>query len=168
MPGSVTRRGSPLLLAAVLVALACATPPGGAAAREGGRAIQLAPGRAQVVPLPADAGAVVVGNPANLTAMLDTPRTMILVPHQPGITSLTVLDRKGETMLASDIVVSARQPGSLNIVRSCIGEAKDCKPVTTFYCGAGCVEITAPEPGKAPEAAAALAADDKTAEKRPQ
>lgn len=166
MPGSFTRRGWRFAAFAACSALVLGIPIGEAFARDGVRAIQLAPGRAQVVPLPADAGAVVVGNPANLTAMLDTPRTMILVPHQPGVTSLTVLDRRGETMLASDIVVSAKQPGSVNVVRSCIGEAKGCKPVTTFYCGAGCVELTAPEAGKAPEPAASLGNEDKPAEKR--
>ena len=168
MPGSVTRHGLPFVAAAAWIALIAAVPLDSAVAREAARAIQLAPGRAQVVPLPDDAGAVVVGNPAHLTAMLDTPRTMILVPHQPGLTSLTVLDRSGGTMLARDIVVSARQPGSLNVVRSCSDNDKGCKPVTTFYCGAGCVEIVTPEPGKAPEAAAAaaLATDGNPAEKR--
>jgi hypothetical protein len=157
-----------LVVAAAWIALIAAVPVHTAVARDGARTIQLAPGRAQVVPLPDDAGAVVVGNPAHLTAMLDTPRTMILVPHQPGLTSLTVLDRSGRTMLATDIVVSARQPGSLNVVRSCVDGDKNCKAVTTFYCGAGCVEIITPEPGKAPEAAAgaALGTDGNSPEKR--
>ena len=164
MPRSATARG--LKFAAALAALVASGDPSAASAREG-RAIQLAPGRAQVVPLPADAGAVVVGNPANLTAMLDTPRTMILVPHQPGLTSLTVLDRRGEMMLNSDIVVTAKQSGSVNVVRSCTEDSKGCKPVTTFYCGAGCIEITPPEAGKPPsESMPALANEDKPAEKR--
>lgn len=143
MPGfDFMRRfaGLALALGLVLPAVsAYATDPANT-----GMMLKMSSDRSLLIRLPSDAKTVVVANPAHLTAMLDNPRLMILVPGEAGTTSLTVLDRKGEVIFDRDVVVSAIGPRQLRITRSCnVAGGAGCAPTTIMDCTDGCVTVSA-------------------------
>jgi len=104
-------------------------------------AIRLTPDRVKVLHLKKDAVSVVVTNPAHAVALLDSPRTVILMPRNPGTTSLVILDRNGETLLERNIIVSAAQKKYVRIRRICSDNARGCTPEAYYYCPDGCFEI---------------------------
>ena len=68
--------------------------------------IRLTPDTTRIVKLEQDAVSVIVTNPTNARVLLDTPRTLIVMPRNPGTTPITVLNAKGETILQKTIIVS--------------------------------------------------------------
>src|SRR5690606_8415587 len=59
-----------------------------------------------LIRLDQDAASVVVNNPEHAQVMLDSPRLLIVMPRQPGATSFSVLNAKGETILNKTVIVS--------------------------------------------------------------
>jgi|GEM_PF-1330060 len=104
-------------------------------------AIRLTPDRVKILKLKKDAVSVVVTNPAHAVALLDSPRTVILMPRSPGTTSLVILDRNGEALLERNIIVSAAQNKYVRIRRVCPDNARGCAPEAYYYCPDGCFEI---------------------------
>ena len=104
-------------------------------------AIRLTPDRVKVLKLKKNAVSVVVTNPAHAVALLDSPRTVILMPRSPGTTSLVILDRNGEALLERNIIVSAAQNKYVRIRRICADNARDCAREAYYYCPDGCFEI---------------------------
>lgn len=104
-------------------------------------AIRLTPDRVKILKLKKDAVSVVVTNPAHAVALLDSPRTVILMPRTPGTTSLVILDRNGEALLERNIIVSAAQNKYVRIRRVCPDNARGCAPEAYYYCPDGCFEI---------------------------
>lgn len=68
--------------------------------------IDIAVEHAQVIRLPGDASAVVVGNPSIADAMVHDGRTLILTGRLQGRTNVIALDRIGRVIYSRDIVVS--------------------------------------------------------------
>ncbi len=104
-------------------------------------AIRLTPDRAKVLQLKKDAVTVVITNPAHAVAFLDSPRTLILMPRNPGTTSLVILDREGKALLERNIIVTAAQPKYVRIRRICADNARGCAPEAYYYCPDGCYAI---------------------------
>ena len=104
-------------------------------------AIRLTPDRVKILTLKKDAVSVVVTNPAHAVALLDSPRTVILMPRSPGTTSLVILDRNGEALFERNIIVSAAQNKYVRIRRICPDNARNCTREAYYYCPDGCFEI---------------------------
>jgi len=104
-------------------------------------ALRLTPDRVKILKLKKDAVSVVVTNPAHAVALLDSPRTVILMPRTPGTTSLVILDRNGDTLLERNIIVSAAQNKYVRIRRVCPDNARGCAAEAYYYCPDGCFEI---------------------------
>lgn len=115
--------------------------------------LKMSTSRSVLIELPEDAKTVVVANPTHLTALLDNPRLMILVPGEPGTTSLTVLGRKGDVIYDRDVVISAIGPSQVRITKSCAaaGAQGGCAPTTILDCTDGCVTVSAPPAVAAPQ-----------------
>lgn len=104
-------------------------------------AIRLSPDRVKILKLKKDAVSIVVTNPAHAVALLDSPRTVILMPRSPGTTSLVILDRNGEALLERNIIVTAAQNNYVRIRRACPDNARNCAREAYYYCPDGCFEI---------------------------
>lgn len=103
--------------------------------------IRLTSNKNKLIRLETDAASVVVNNPNHASVMLDTPRLLIIVPHQPGATSFTVLDEQGETIMEKDLIITNVQPKYVRIRRMC-GDSDNCQANSYFYCPDGCYEVT--------------------------
>lgn len=104
-------------------------------------AIRLTPDRTKILRLKKDAASVIVTNPAHASVVLDSARTVILMPRAPGTTSLIILDRDGGTILERNIIVSAAQPKYVRIRRVCDSRDRTCQDSAYYYCPDGCYEI---------------------------
>ena len=115
-------------------------------------AIRLTPDRTEVVRLEQDAASVVVTNPAHAQVMLETPRLLLVMPRQPGSTSLFVLDKNGNSIFERDIIISGSTKPYVRIRKSCNDSSSNCAADTYFYCPDGCYEVGTVAPSdSAPE-----------------
>jgi hypothetical protein len=104
--------------------------------------IRLTPDRAQTLQLDKDAVSVVVTNPAHANVLLDTPRTLVIMPRTPGTTSFTVLDAKGTPILQKTIIVAtSADTNYVRIRRMCGQNDPTCVPAAYYYCPDGCYEV---------------------------
>ena len=109
--------------------------------------LKLTPDKSELVRLDQDAMTVIVGNPAHLNVMLDTPRLMVLVPRAPGATHFTVLDRDGNVIMQRHALVAAPKRQYVRIRRSCASGAEGCQPTSVFYCPDSCHEVQVRDDG---------------------
>ncbi len=115
--------------------------------------IRLTPDKSQVVRLDRDAASVIVSNPANATVLLDTPRVLVVIPRAPGVTSFSVLDAYGDTIMERSVIVTGRSVQKRYVrVRKICGEDRNCIPNEVFYCPEGCYQVTTQIPDPEAEA----------------
>jgi len=72
---------------------------------------------AQVVRLPSEASAVVIGNPSIADALVHDGRTLILTGRLQGRTNVIALDRIGRVIYSSDVTVSNPVDGQVALFR---------------------------------------------------
>src|SRR5579859_4018930 len=72
-------------------------------------------GGTTLVQLPRDAVQVVVGNPAVADVTMQSPRALVLFGKYPGGTSLLVLDRAGNAILHTSVMVTAADAEGVTI-----------------------------------------------------
>lgn len=109
--------------------------------------LRLTPDRAQTLQLDKDAVSVVVTNPTHASVLLDTPRTLVIMPRTPGSTSFTVLDGKGGIVLQKTVIVAtAGDANYVRIRRMCGPNDTTCVPAAYFYCPDGCYEVQPVQP----------------------
>lgn len=145
------------LLGGALAAQAGDRPPAGLslppmpeAAMADDAPIRISPDGPAVIKLDEDAGSIIIGNPEHATALLESPRLLMLMPAQPGATKIMVLNRDGKTILDRHVVVSSGRPGFKRISRVCAtSQASGCQPVSVYYCPDRCYETAVPEEGAA-------------------
>lgn len=106
------------------------------------QALRLTPDRSEIIRLQEDAASVVVTNPAHAQVMMETPRLLLVMPRQPGSTSLFVLDAQGKTILERDILVSASTQPYVRIRKACAANDQSCQANSYYYCPDGCYEVT--------------------------
>jgi hypothetical protein len=103
--------------------------------------IRITPDTVKIVKLEADAASVIVANPDHAAVVLDSPRLLVVMPRQPGVTSFTVLDSSGETLLTRTVIVAGTvKPHYVRVRRAC-GSDQGCVPYAYFYCPDGCYEV---------------------------
>ena len=103
--------------------------------------IRLTPDKSELIRLDQDAVTVIVGNPAHLNILLDTPRLMVLVPRSPGSTHFTVLDKDGNVIMQRHAIIASPKRNYMRIRRSCANGDKDCAPTSVFFCPDTCYEV---------------------------
>ncbi|HTK84447.1 MAG TPA: pilus assembly protein N-terminal domain-containing protein [Patescibacteria group bacterium] len=103
--------------------------------------IRLTPDKPQIVNLDTDASSVIVGNPAHLNAIMDTTRSLVLVPRDPGATHLTVMGQNGKPIMERYVIVGAPAQKYIRIRRDCTGvPGSSCEPESVYYCPDMCHE----------------------------
>lgn len=103
--------------------------------------VRLTPDRTEMVHLDADAGNVIVGNPAHVNVMLSDSRTLLLAPRQPGATHLTVLNAQGKVIMQRHVIVSGPKENYVRIRRTCLEGSNNCAPTTVYYCPDICHDV---------------------------
>lgn len=105
--------------------------------------LNLSPDKSELVRLPREASSVVVGNPAHITVLLDTPTLAVIIPREAGATHFTILDKEGKVIMERHVVVAAPKPNYIRIRRSCANAASgtNCQPTSVYYCPDTCHEI---------------------------
>ena len=110
--------------------------------------LRLTSNKNALLKLDQDAVSVIVNNPEHASVMLDTPRLLIVIPHQPGATSFTVLDANGNSIMQKDVIVTNVQEKYVRIRRMCASGDSSCADNAYFYCPDGCYEVTPVAGGK--------------------
>lgn len=119
-------------------------------AMDDGAPIRMTPEGPAVIQLEEDATSLIVGNPTHATAILESPRQIILIPQQPGATKIMALDKSGKAILSRHVLVGGGKSGFIRINRACANAtAAGCQPVAMYYCPDRCYQTNVPEPGAA-------------------
>jgi hypothetical protein len=105
-------------------------------------ALRLTSNKNELIRLDKDAASVIINNPQHVNIMLDSPRLLIVMPRDPGTTSFTVLDAKGQVVLEKDVIVTNTQPQYVRVRRMCTPMDASCVPTAYYYCPDGCYEVT--------------------------
>ena len=105
--------------------------------------LQLTTDQTKIIHLQQDAANVIINNPEHTSVALESPRLLIIKPHQPGTTSMIVLDSEGRTILQQDIIVTNVQRKYVRIRRMCNASDSSCTATSYDYCPDGCYEVTA-------------------------
>lgn len=120
--------------------------PGPARADLAGAALRVTLDKSEIVHLDAEIGSIIVGNPLPASVLMDTEKSLIVVPKTTGVTHVTVLGKNGLVLMDRHIIVDAPKPNYVRIRTTCIGKEKGCTPNRSFYCPEGrCAEIVVPE-----------------------
>ncbi|AGH97350.1 pilus assembly protein N-terminal domain-containing protein [Micavibrio aeruginosavorus] len=99
--------------------------------------LSLTPDKTEILRLDQDAGTIIVGNPNQLSVVMETPRSLLLVPRQPGSTFLRILDPEGKVMMQRHVAVATAAKSYVRIRRSCNG-ASGCEDTSVYYCPDTC------------------------------
>ena len=108
--------------------------------------VRLTPEQSKIIKLSKDAVSVIVGNPAHLSVLLDTPRVLVLVPRIPGASHFTVLDSRGNVMMQRHVIVASPKEKYVRIRRSCRADAEGCLRTSVYYCPDICHDIAVIQP----------------------
>lgn len=109
--------------------------------------LRLTPDKSELVRLDRNAISVIVGNPAHLSVLLDTPNTLVLVPRVPGATYFTVLDAAGDVVMQRHVIVGSPKKNYVRVRRSCANGAEGCRATSVYFCPDICHEIDTPQIG---------------------
>jgi hypothetical protein len=85
-----------------------------------------------------------VGNPAQIAVMLDSPRLAVVIPRAPGATYFTVLDKDGNVIMQRHVIVASPKKNYVRVRRSCANAASgsDCQPTSVYFCPDMCHEVS--------------------------
>lgn len=118
---------------------------GAAEFNENNPLLHLSLDQSELIQLTEDAASIIVANPSHASVLVDTPRHVVVVPRQPGTTSLTILNESGDTILSRQLVIGAKKPDYVKIRRACGrsgGEGQaPCQALSYYYCPDGCDEM---------------------------
>lgn len=101
--------------------------------------IRLTPDKSEIIRLPEPVQSLLVGNPSHLNVLMDSARTLVLVPREPGATHFTALNRDGEIIMQRHVIVGSPKEDYVRIRRSCINAGGgDCETTSVYYCPGMC------------------------------
>ena len=104
-------------------------------------AIHLSPDKSEIIKLDRDASSIIIGNPAHLSVLADTPSLLVLVPKAVGATHFTVLDKKGNIIMQRHVLVAGPNSGYIRVKKTCPGDLEGCQATSVYYCPDTCHEI---------------------------
>lgn len=115
--------------------------------------VRLTPDKSELIRLDTPAKSIIVGNPAHLSVLMENTRTLVLVPRDPGATSLMVLGENGRVIMQRHVIVASPKEKYVRIRRSCaaVPGGADCPETSVYYCPGMChpVAILGSESGGA-------------------
>lgn len=104
-------------------------------------AIRLTPDKSEIVKLEEEASSIIVGNPAHLSVLADSPKTLVLVPKAVGATHFSVLNKKGDILMQRHVIVAGPTTDYIRIKKTCASDAEGCEQTSVYYCPDTCHEI---------------------------
>lgn len=121
--------------------------------------VKITPDKSELIRLEKDAATIIVGNPAHLSVLAESTKTLVLVPRTPGATHFTVLDNKGNVIMQRHAIVASPKKEYVRIRRTCAGSSSEgCAETSVFYCPGMCHEIAVASEASDSSAAASAAA----------
>ncbi len=97
--------------------------------------IRLTPDKSELIHLEKDAASIVVGNPAHIGVLMDTPQLLVIVPRVPGASHFTVLDIDGRVIMQRHVIVASPKNQYIRLRSTCMGfEEGDCIREISYYC----------------------------------
>ena len=103
--------------------------------------MRLMPDRSELVKLDSEAASVIVGSPAHVSVLLDTPDTLVVVPRAPGASHFTVIGKDGSVLMQRHVIVGAAKEKYIRIRRSCASNDRTCQPTSVYFCPDMCHEV---------------------------
>jgi hypothetical protein len=103
--------------------------------------VRVSPDKSEIIRLDADAGTVIIGNPAHVSILAENARTLVLVPKAPGATYFTVLGKNGDIVMQRHVFVAGAGEKYVRVRRSCATAENDCQATHVYYCPDTCHEI---------------------------
>lgn len=97
--------------------------------------------KSEMVKLEQEAASVIVGNPNNISVMLDTPTTLVIVPRIAGASHFTVMGKDGSIIMQRHVIVGAQKEKYVRIRRSCNAGQGNCQAMSTYFCPDTCHEV---------------------------
>lgn len=104
--------------------------------------MNLSQDKSEMITLKQDAASVIVGNPNHVSVLLDTPRTLVVVPRVAGASHFTVIGKDGSTLMQRHIIVGGPKEKYVRIRRSCGANDRDCQATSTYFCPDVCHEVS--------------------------
>lgn len=104
--------------------------------------MRLMPDRSELVKLDSEAASVIVGSPAHVSVLLDTPDTLVVVPRAPGASHFTVIGKDGSVLMQRHVIVGAAKEKYIRIRRSCGPNDRGCQPTSVYFCPDMCHEVS--------------------------
>lgn len=86
-----------------------------------------------------DVGSILMSNPAPVEMIVENSRRVMLRPAQPGVTTLTVINKAGQIIYKRDIVVTQRGENYVRVTRFC--SEQRCDEEDFFFCPNGCYGV---------------------------
>lgn len=103
--------------------------------------LRLTPDKSELVRLNRNAASVLVGNPAHISVLAESARTLVVVPKAAGASYFTVLDEDGKIIMRRHVIVASPQKNYIRIKRTCAGGNETCQDTSVYYCPGMCHEI---------------------------
>ncbi len=103
--------------------------------------VKLTPDKSEILRLDRAAGSIIIGNPVHLSILADSPTTLVLVPRLPGATHFTILDKRGEVIMARHAIVASPKEDYVRVKRVCREDSDGCTDTSVFFCPDTCHEI---------------------------
>lgn len=101
--------------------------------------LRLTPDKSELIRLEVPAKSIIIGNPAHINIIADSPTTLVIVPRTPGATHFTILGSNGEIIMQRHVIVASPKEDYLKIKRTCTED--NCQETSVFYCPDMCHEI---------------------------
>lgn len=105
-------------------------------------ALRLTPDKSEIIDMPRNIGRVIIGNDSHINVLVDTPRRIVVVPHEPGATHFSVLDERGNNMMVRHVIVASPKSDYVRIRRNCGSAGAGCEPTSVYYCPDMCHSIS--------------------------
>jgi hypothetical protein len=97
--------------------------------------IRLTPDKSEIIRLDRGVRSLIVGNPMHLNVLLDSTKTLVLVPREPGATHFTALDDQGQVIMQRHVIVGSPKENYIRVRRSCANAGGgDCVETSVYYC----------------------------------
>ncbi len=105
--------------------------------------LSVSPDKSELVRLDKEASSVIVGNPAHITVLLDSPKLAVVIPRASGATYFTMLDKDGNVIMQRHVIVGAAKKNYVRVRRSCANapDTANCQATSVYFCPDMCHEI---------------------------
>ncbi len=104
--------------------------------------LRLSQDKSELITLKEEAASVIVGNPTHVSVLLDTSKTLIIVPRQAGASHFTVIGKDGSTLMQRHVIVGGPKKKYIRIRRSCDANDRSCQATSTYFCPDVCHEVS--------------------------